>query len=219
MTELLKKSLKLFSVLAFVSCTVSAPIIRESDWNIIIVNDIEKETIYETLSVFLNCYDDDGENDIETVFLIDDESGFYWELNSDNWDVKTADDVRWIGSKSLMMPDRSAIPRSPIRIHVRDLAGEHVEDKLYISKRNLDLETLNFPKLKIENDMFFLSAYEKGFISIYSDEELIKKSEISGDPQSFKDLFGKNRSSYNDDIKFYVTVLDVDLILKSGPWY
>lgn len=219
MKELLKRFLRIFPVLLFFSCTVSAPVVRESNWSITVIKDLEKEIVYETLSIFLNCYDDDGENDIETVFLIDDESGIFWELNSDTWDVKFINDVKWIGSKTLVMPNRGDIPRNPIRIHVRDLAGETVEDKLYISKRKIDAETLKFPELKIENDNFSLKNYENGQIYIYSGTTIISKKEITNEPKNFRDIFEKGRDKYDEDISFYVTVVDVDLTLKSGPWY
>ncbi len=219
MQELLKRSLSFLSVLIFFSCTVSAPIVRESEWEITVVKDLDKDRIYETLQVFLNCYDEDGENDIETVYLIDDESGIYWELNSDNWDSKYIDDTRWIGSGTLMMPDRSAIPRNPIRIHVRDLAGETVEAKLYITKRKIDVDTLKFPELKIENDKFSLKNYDIGQLYIYSGSTMLAKEDLTKEGRAFKDIFGKKRDEYGEDIAFYITVLDVDLILKSGPWY
>lgn len=219
MKELLKKSLSLFAVLIFLSCTVSAPIVRESDWDITVVKDLDKDRVYEILSIFLNCYDEDGENDIETVYFIDDESGIYWELNSDNWEVKYIDDTKWIGSRTLMMPDRSAIPRSPIRIHVRDLAGETVEAKLYISKRKIDIKTLEFPELIINKDKFSLKNYDSGQLYIYSGFTMLAKEELTNEGKEFKDIFGKKRDEYNEDIAFYITVPNVDLTLKSGPWY
>lgn len=219
MSELLRVFPNLLLVLLFLSCSVSAPIIRESKWDIVVVKDIEKDMIYETLSIFLNCYDEDGENDIETIYLIDDEDGIYWELNSDNWNIKTIDDTRWIGSRNLMLPDRSPIPRVPIRIHVRDLAGETVEDKLYISKRKLEEESLNFPELLIENNNLSIKHYDHGIISIYSGRERLLQGEIGSNPKNFKDIFGESRDHFEESINFFVTVKDRDLTLRSGPWY
>lgn len=217
--ELLKKSLSVISILIFFSCTVSAPIIRESNWDITVVQDLEKDTVYEVLSIFLNCYDEDGENDIETVYFIDDESELYWELDSNNWDVKIIDETKWIGSASIMMPDRSAIPRSPLRIHVRDLSGETVEDKIYISKRKLELDNLKFPQLINEDDMFSLKEYKIGQIFIYSGSNILLQGEITDIPKSFEDIFGRSKNEFDNNIVFYISVYDVDLTLKSGPWY
>jgi hypothetical protein len=219
MKELLKIFLSSFIIILFLSCSVSAPVIKQQEWKILFIKDLEKDIIYESLQVFIHCYDEDGENDIETLYFISDESGIYWEINSENWEEKIIDKVKWIGSSSFVMPDRSPIPRNTFRVHVRDLAGETVEDKIHISKRIVDTKELKFPELKINDNNYFLKKYEIGTIYIYSGDEKLASGSITDKQQSFKDIFGNELSDYSDDIEFYISVEDGDLNLKSGPWY
>lgn len=221
MKELLKQFLRLAVFILFIfSCTVNAPQIKDSQWDITIVKDLSRDLIYEELSLFLYCYDEDGENDIETLMFIDDKNQFYWEIDRETWDVKVIDDIKWIGSASLVMPDRSAIPRVPIRLFVRDMAGEDIEDKIYITKQSIDGNNLTFPELHTSPDTLSIKNYTTGIIYLYSDNKLSASGEISESGSSFNDIFGKNRREFGLDVSYYISVYDKDkdLILKSGPW-
>lgn len=218
MTELLKKSLSIIVLILAFSCTVSAPIIREYEWDITLIEDVKNDIIYEKLSIFVNCYDDDGENDIETIFFIDDRDGIYWELTEDVWDTKHIDDVKWIGASNILMPDRSAIPRAVIRIFVRDLAGESVEDKLYITKKPIDTEDMKFPELIKSDQNYSISNYDNGILQIVTNEKIVAEGEITQAETDFKEIFGKSRVEYDWNAKFYIEVKDRDLTIRSGPW-
>ena len=220
MRELLKKFLNIvFLLTLFYSCSVATPIILEHRWKITFIQDKNLDITYESLDLFVNCYDDDGENDIDTIFFISDDSGLYWELNSDTWSEKYINDVRWLGSSNLLMADRSPIPRGKYRIHVRDKAGENVEEKLYITKRRIDTDELEFPILVIERGQFSISNYETGVIDIVLKDEVLISKIIGRDPLSFKDIFGDERNNYTESIEFYINVESGDLSLKSGPWH
>lgn len=219
MTELLKKCLSFFIIFLTFSCSVSEPVIRENKWDINIIKDLKKDITYETLSLFVNCYDDDGEEDIEVLFIIDDESGIYWELDKDNWMETTVMDDRWIGSNSIIMPDYSPIPRNSLRINIRDMAGEVAEDKIFITKGKIDYSKLKFPELIIKDGFYNLKEYEKGDVFIYSKQDsLLAKGVIDNTPRSFTDIFKVNRSDFKESIYIYVSVKDGDLNLESGPW-
>ena len=219
MIELLKKSLNIPLMLFLLSCSVSAPVIRDHNWDITVVQDKKLDIIYEQLSIFVNCYDEDGENDIETIFFIDDENGIYWELNEENWDFKYIGDVKWIGSLSIIMPDRSNFPRVPLRIHVRDFAGESVEDKLYISKKKIDLDSYTYPELLNNNGNYSIKNNEKGSLQIVSAGKVLTEGSITSTPESFFKIFGKNRDEYENNIEFFVIIEEKDLNIKSGPWF
>lgn len=220
MIELLKKSLRLFFILQIFSCSISAPIIREHEWDITLVRNLEQDLTYETLSIFVNCYDEDGANDINTIFFIDDKDGIYWELTTDSWDYKYIDGIRWIGSSNIIMPDRSPIPRTPIRVYIRDLAGESVEDKLYISKKSINPSDVKFPELIIEDNKYSISGYDSGHLLLIVDFAIVAEGEISSIPSSFESIFDSaTREDFDENAKFNIVVNNGDLTIRSGPWY
>lgn len=219
MSGLLRKFLNIFILLSLFTCSVSAPIIREFDWKITVIEDRSQDIVYEELSIFINCYDEDGDNDIETIFLIDDKDGLYWELNEETWDYKFIDDVKWLGSETIVMPDRSSIPRTSIRIFVRDLAGESVEDKLYIAKSKIDLDQLLLPELIIDNNKYSIKNYESGYLKIRSNNEILAEGDITTVSKTFVDIFGEERDEFDNNLDFYIEINDKDLHIESGPWY
>jgi len=216
--ELLKLSLNIVIFISLYSCTVNPPIINEIDWDVTFFKDEERSLEYEILNVFLNIYDEDGEGDIETVFLISDESQFYWELNSNNWDIKVENETRWIGATSLVMPNRSPIPRGPIRVFVRDLAGESVDDKIYISKSRVEPRDIIYPELELNDNKIVLLNYDSGVVDIYLDDLLLTSGKILKGESIFKEVFKRDLTELNPNISLYVTVKKGDLKIKSGPW-
>ncbi len=118
------------------------------------------------------------------------------------------------------MPDRSAIPRNFMRIYLRDYAGEAVEDKLFITKGDIDPDTLLFPELIMDEKGFSVKGYEEAKICLYSgSDKLLYSGSINEIPMTFNEIFGKDRSELAENIKFNLIVNTGDLLLESGPWY
>lgn len=219
MRELLKNSLKCFILLIVVSCSVATPEIREKKWEIKVIRDQKNNVIYESLSLFVSCYDEDGENDVDRLYLIDDSSGIYWELDENTWLEKRVGGDRWLGSNSIIMPDRSPIPRKKLKIHVRDRAGEYVEDNLFITKSDISYKDLIFPELEISEDSFRVLKYPEAKIFVYSGSgSFLFSGQINSNFQSFETVFGRNLEEIGVDKTYFISVESKDLTLESGPW-
>lgn len=219
MTELLKSFPKYFIILCLVSCSVATPEIREKKWDIKVTRDQKNNVIHESLSLFVNCYDEDGENDVDRLYIIDDSSGIYWELDESTWLDKRVGEDRWIGSNSIIMPDRSPIPRKKLKIHVRDRSGEYAEDNLFITKSDIDAGDLIFPELGMNEDSFRVLNYPKAKIFIYTGSgSFLFSGVIDSNFQTFETIFGRNREEVGEDIYYYISVESKDLTLESGPW-
>lgn len=219
MIELLKKFPRYILFVFFISCSVSSPVIREKKWEIKVNKDIESNIIYESLSLFVNCYDEDGENDVDKLYVIDDQTGIYWELNSNNWLEKRMGDDRWLGSNSIIMPDRSSIPRKKLKVHVRDRSGEYVVDNLFITKSDIDFDELTFPELVINEDRLSITNYPSGRVFLYSSTgSFLFSGDVAKELQPFENIFGRSRDELDADIELFVNVESKDLTLESGPW-
>ncbi|MBN2618994.1 MAG: hypothetical protein JXR64_11845 [Spirochaetales bacterium] len=214
--ELLKKSLKFTLFLFIFSCSVSEPVIKNDEWDITYNYNIETKSYYETLSLFLYIYDEDGENDIERIFVIDDKNGLYWELWEDNWDIRYIGDNKYLGANNIQMNLDRPIPRVPLRIHVRDLAGEFTEGNVYITKKNVDVTTLKFPEIKKEGESLKLTNYNSGTLELIVNNEVIGKGVVTGEFQAFNQIFNIELSDL-EDFELWVKVIDGDLTLRSGP--
>jgi len=219
MNVLLRNFLKIIAVLIITSCSVSTPEIKGSRWSITFVKDLNRDKLYEKLSIFVNCYDEDGEDDIDTIYFIDDESGLYWELDRDSWVERQDGRSKWLGSNALIMADRGAIPRNSFRIFVRDLSGASVEDKIYITKNIVNLDEMEFPDLQVYMGEIALKEYDRGVLTIYSSAgEVLKSVEIDKNLTSFAKLFGKERSSFDSDVEMFLSVTRDEGNLETGPF-
>ncbi|TFG63409.1 MAG: hypothetical protein E4H36_05690 [Spirochaetales bacterium] len=138
--------------------------------------------VYENLSCYLHLGDEDGIEDVEFVYIIHDGDELFWKLSEENWDKRVLNDVTWIGSNSILMADRSPLPRGNYRVIVLDKAGERSESTLFLSTRRLDPSEFTFPELSIRGSSFELkSPFNKHTYWLYSgDRKLLDTVEIEG---------------------------------------
>lgn len=212
----MKELLRLFpSLLLILSCSVTPPKIKEVNWDIKLIKDMESREIYESLSLFMNIADEDSAEDVKEILLIDDKRGIHWELFRDNWILEERED-KWYGSNSIIMPDRSPIPRDSMRIFVRDRAGESIETKLYITKGELEPREYKFPELRISGSKLQLINSDKATIFCYSNlGELLFTSDISGEVE-FRELFGED--PLDEELHYYLVSKVDRQVLEAGPF-
>lgn len=191
--------------------------IKDQQWEITLSEDRESGTKYESLSLFLYIYDEDGQNDIETIFLINDDSGLVWEFTEDNWDIEYNGDEKWFGARNIYMQNYGDIPRTSYRVHVRDLAGEFTEQKLYITQPKTLKENVIFPDLDLKDDLFTLENFSEGTLVVEEGGITVLEGDITNTPTPFKDILGKELKEFSEDSEFYLEVKERDLILRTGP--
>jgi hypothetical protein len=79
------------------------------------------------LSVFAAVDDPDGADDLEALYVAQDEASLVWKFNPDTWTKSQKDGTTWIGSNTIAMADGSPLPRGAYRVLVTDKAGESDE--------------------------------------------------------------------------------------------
>lgn len=217
MTELLKKLCKFSLLLLLSACTVNSPMIKDQKWEITLSEDMEKDIKYESLSLFLYIFDEDGENDIETIFLINDDNGLVWEFTEENWDIEYNGDEKWYGATNIYMQNYGDIPRNSYRIHVRDLAGEFTEQKLYITQPKTLKDSTIFPDFDLTMELFTLENFSEGKLVVEEGGITILEGDITNTPTLLKDILGKDLKEFSNDAEYYLEVKERDLKLRSGP--
>ncbi|MCL2294254.1 MAG: hypothetical protein FWC36_05260 [Spirochaetes bacterium] len=140
------------------SCSESSPEINQIFWQITKFHDIENNIFYDRLSVFLEVYDEDGVEDIRTIYVIHDNEELFWKINEDNWVFKTFNNENWFGSNNIVMNDFSGFPFGRYRVIVIDDAGERAETTFTISSYDRRFNVNHFPSAVIENNVIIFSA-------------------------------------------------------------
>ena len=128
-----KFCLLLFTLLLLVyGCSGTPPEIRGVSWEKLYIVKGGAAS-FEALSFFVNVYDEDGEGDIESIFLISDSQELFWKLTPENWGEKTIDSRLWAGSNGLKTPDGGPVPDGKYRIVVIDKGGGRQTQEIHIS--------------------------------------------------------------------------------------
>ncbi|MBN2652419.1 MAG: hypothetical protein JXR63_08550 [Spirochaetales bacterium] len=155
-------------VLLFVSCESSAPEISVVHWQLILVNDLERNIQYEKLSVFLQASDEDGEKDLDQIYVINDENELYWEIGSAQWTTMERDGSKWYGYSDFTMYDKSPFPRGKYRFMVTDVSGERDEKEIFVNIDRLDPAKIKFPSISVKDEKFYVDTeYENVMTIIY----------------------------------------------------
>ena len=140
--------------LMFSSCSENPPEIEQLFWQSNRINDLEQKIIYDTLSVFIQVTDEDGIEDIETLYIINDKEELFWKTENVNLVIKENKDLTWIGSSRLKMNDYSMFPSGEYRVMVIDEAGERMETSFILKNSGVMAEEDDFPSLKISGNNF-----------------------------------------------------------------
>ncbi|MBN2508706.1 MAG: hypothetical protein JXB03_00460 [Spirochaetales bacterium] len=203
----------------FLSCSNHLPQVSNIQWELTQFNDKNSGTISEELAIFFLVKDEDGEDDIEEIYIIHDDRYEYWKLDEASWTRQTLDNEVWIGSSRLTK--EGMFPRSEYRYLVIDKTGDRTDGTFFIDVESFDKQ-IGFPTASVgeetiellqgSNEEFFFSVYDAmdtGIIlskvkkGTYNIEQLVSSDVMSKARYFF--LIEKNASK-----GFY---------LKSGPFY
>ena len=174
------KLIILLSLFFLISCTGAPPQIGQLVWQVNFLKAPEKPEIIPTLSLFILVEDEDGITDIESLYIIHDESELFWKLNSDTWITKVISGKNWLGSNKIYMNDNSNLPSGKYRILVIDKAGDRDSRTINIASSMFEFSNYNsFPKLIIGSDIIIDSSFSDNTLWVYNKQmELLKNLKI-----------------------------------------
>ncbi|MBI9106835.1 MAG: hypothetical protein JEZ04_08815 [Spirochaetales bacterium] len=173
------------------------------------------------LLVLLNADDEDGDEDIETIYVIDDESGILWSAERGSWAVRNNRGMTWIGSERFILPYGELPAPGRYRVIVTDRGGERVEGTAFIPLVKQLPEDAVYPELLFgKDDLIEVKSLEKNNIVSFYDISGNLLSSFSITPGTFrcKDLNNGEKifSEYRYvDIGYYNNSLGTGLIKGS----
>lgn len=131
----------------FFGCDGAPPEITDVFTQVTVFKNLQTAQSEELLSLFLVISDEDGEDDLEAIYLLNDEQELFWKLDALNWEKTDRKGSRWIGSSSIQMQDGSSFPRGDYRIIAADQAGDRDEQKIRIDIPTMNLKDFLFSEL------------------------------------------------------------------------
>ena len=115
------------------ACEVAAPEAHELFWKRVVFEDLRVGRTYETLTLFARVSDADGLQDLEALYVMNDDAQLFWRLTPQDWVVDRTDGGTWIGSTALAMPEDEPLPAGVYRVIVQDIAGQTAEIRFQIA--------------------------------------------------------------------------------------
>jgi hypothetical protein len=109
-----------------ISCGGKLPEVNAVEWRLE-SRPSEQGSSFESLSVFGSIKDEDGIDNIEELWIVNDESAFAWKLTSAEWTKAAEGTDNWIGGSSLATPELDPLPRGNYRLVAIDAAGQKAE--------------------------------------------------------------------------------------------
>ncbi|MBB6478392.1 hypothetical protein [Spirochaeta isovalerica] len=176
----LKPNRAIFFLLPFFifSCSGKAPEVSQIWWQLNIEEDHGKGEMTESLSLFVHGEDEDGEEDLESLYLINDEHQLFWEIRSDEWNEYSEQSIKWIGSNGILAPGEGHFPDGEYRVLLIDRAGERDEKEFFLKNRIPDLQEIQSPEVSYDLSGITVRTENPLFqIWFYNDQnELVEKS-------------------------------------------
>ena len=116
------------------SCSESAPKISQTFWQVNLMHDQTTGKNSQALTLFVMASDDDGVDDMDKMYVINDENQLYWEISGKDLRLeKYGESEVWIGSNFITMTDPSdPIPSGTYRVMLLDSSGERAESSVVI---------------------------------------------------------------------------------------
>ena len=143
---------KFFLVLSLVlllgSCSESAPEISQTFWQINLMHDPNTGKDSQVMTIFVMASDDDGIDDMDKMYVINDEHQLYWEISGKDLRMeKYGENEVWLGSNFITMPTHEEkFPSGTYRIIVLDSSGERAKTSVVI-KNNIKAAPEKWPVL------------------------------------------------------------------------
>lgn len=168
---------------------------------------------YETLSAFASVKDEDGIDDIERLWIAQDDEELAWPLTSADWTTRSEGDERWIGAAGLARNDYLPMPRGEYRFLAYDAAGEKVEKAFRVEGA---FPALPPPELRVEGGKLLArSSWPETLVIAYDGAgELAASAPAPASPATAEELFGAEAAARTAEAAAY----SYDPSLKMGAY-
>jgi hypothetical protein len=185
-----------------IGCGGSPPELLQLFWQKNVVFDRENDHTYESLSLWINCSDEDGTEDFAYLYLIHDEEELFWELTDEMWQNDERGSAYWIGTNEFVMHDRSDFPSGHYRVVLIDAAGDRDERRFFVSA-GPGFRELVFPRLIPGTQWEIVSPHRENSLWVYdSAGNLVGSYDIEGnsfDPGEFIEGISETRRQKEEE--------------------
>lgn len=203
------------------ACSGKPPEIQRVFWQINLIDDREQNLVYPALSLFLQADDPDGFEDLEEIYLINDEEELFWRLDSTSWQKSGSEDEIWIGSNSISMPGGSPLPGGEYRVMLLDVGGDAAEQTIFLKDSDFKIERGLIPEITIDEEEIRVSGRADSYtLWVYGKDRQYQRSfALDQDRIGIQEIIAVN-PAYNESFSFrvYSSFKETKSGIISGPY-
>ena len=172
------------------ACSGSPPRIARISSQLLYVNDLYSDRIYESLSFHIVAEDEDGFDDIELIHLISDEEELYWSLDAQTWLQSDVDSEHWIGTNRITMADLAPLPRGDYRVLLANLGGDMDEESFTLDIAPIKHASIPFPRAVVDTDAVSVEGVFLSYtLIVYTTaDEYVKSVSVEDEPQPIRKI-------------------------------
>ena len=166
------------AVFYLLSCSGDPPELHSVWSQLNLFDDPSYDAPVESLSLFIQAEDQDGVEDLDQLYLINDDTFSTWTISSDQWVSYIDQEVTWIGFNGLRAAGDGHFAEGNYRVLLIDLGGERGEIDFYLRNRIPEKEQLSLPEILYDNENITITSdFPKFEIWFYDrDDNLLEKS-------------------------------------------
>jgi hypothetical protein len=166
----------------FMGCESEPPEITRTMGRLIMVHDLASSSFSEKLSVFVVGSDPDGNDDLSSLYVINDDAQLFWSVDSKSWTTATADGESWIGTNGLSMPETALFPAGEYRVVLQDAGGNTAESIFTLQGTEVNPSKIAYPSFSVKSGVIrFSGKYSDQELWVYSkDDKFIMRLSAGG---------------------------------------
>lgn len=226
-SSIFKKNIPLLSLVFFLlilisGCSGRRPAFDQDDWYINYRKDLKNNKIYEELAVFFLVRDQDGIEDIEEIYLINEKEEIFWRITEEIKIIQREGERAWMGASRLIPENGKEFPNGSYRVVIQDKAGASSEITIRIPKNRLKPKQSLFPKVSYNEKKLNISGKRDLYQIWFYDENdtlLFKHDTVPGtiDLDLLTDNEFSNRKPYYALLYYFLENRYAGVI--TGPIY
>lgn len=154
------------------ACSGKPPEILRTNTTRLLVKDLRTGQVSEKLSVFMVGADGDGPEDLDMMYVINDDAELFWSVDSKTWASSSAEGENWIGTNGISMPSGTALPMGTYRVILQDAGGDTAETSFTLEGGSMDASRVSFPSVTLREEAVRVTgSYRNPEIWVYTADE------------------------------------------------
>ncbi len=218
---MIRRVLFLFLITGFLACSPSKPAILQNFSQLNYTWDRSWDSAQETLTVFIHPENKDGLEQLDALYIVNDEAELYWTLGGETWTRIERPGETWLGANLLRLPGSKVLPRGNYRILLTTRSGEKERASFTIDSPSITTYPGTWPQVSVVAGEVFVSQAPANYVVwVYGTEGRLLTQIVMDQPRFPLEVIQANPAVSNAGISVWLYWLEEKLGVgvQTGPF-